>query len=64
VRLAHGLAIPENLLGISSVQADQALGREHGGKACQEGNQAYVYPAETHEAISLRTTGQIAINGG
>ena len=64
VRLAHGLAISENLLGISSVQVDPAFGREHGGKADQECNEAYVYPAQTHAAISLRIVGQIAINAG
>jgi hypothetical protein len=36
MRLAHGLAIPENPLGISSVQIHQAMGREDGGKADQE----------------------------
>jgi hypothetical protein len=36
MRLARGLAIPENLLGISSVQVHQAVGCEDSGKADQE----------------------------
>ena len=36
MRLAHGLAIPEYLLCISSVQIHKAVGRENGGEADQE----------------------------
>ena len=36
MRLAHGLAIPEYLLRISSIQVHQALCHENGGEADQE----------------------------
>jgi len=48
MRLAPGLAIPEDLLRIASVQVHHALGCEDSGKADQECDQANVSPAETH----------------
>jgi hypothetical protein len=48
MRLAPGLAIPEDLLRVTSVQVHQALGCEDSGKADQECDQANVGPAEAH----------------
>jgi hypothetical protein len=49
---AHGLAILSDLLGVPSVQVQQALGREDGGEAEQECEKADVYPGETHGITS------------
>lgn len=52
--LAHGLAIPENLLGVASIQIYQAMGCEDSGKADQECKQADVYPRETHRKTPVK----------
>jgi hypothetical protein len=65
MRIAPGLAIPEDLLGIASVQVHQAMGCEDSGKADQERDQANVGPTETHETTrALRPFGQNAASPG
>jgi hypothetical protein len=52
MRLAHGLAVPEDLLGIPSIQVHEAMSREDGGKANQKRDQTDVNPRETHQTPS------------
>ena len=57
--LARGLALPEYLLRISSVQVHEALGPKNGSKADQECDQANIDPGEAHEVTPNR---QIPVN--
>jgi hypothetical protein len=45
---AHGLAVLQDLLGISAIQIQEAVGHEDGGEAEKKSEQADVYPRKSH----------------